>query len=270
MADNAAADQTQGTRGGFGRRTDRPPRDGERRGPRGPRGPRGKDEDKKWTPLTKLGRLVRDGKISSLEEIYSNALPIKEAGIVDHFLGSKLKEEVMKVMAVQKQTRAGQRTRFKAIVCIGDKDGHVGLGVKTASEVANAMKGAIVNAKLHLVPIRRGYWGNKIGAPHTVPTKVTGKCGSIIVRLVPAPRGTGLVAAIAPKKVLQLAGYEDLYTSSSGHTRTIGNFVRATFNACAATYGFLTPDMWAKQEIGKIPYQEHSDFLSQTDKRHRA
>jgi len=53
-----------------------------------------------------------------------------------------------------------------------------------------------------LVPVRRGYWGNKIGKPHTVPVKVTGKCGSCRMRLVPAPRGTGLVAAGAPKKVL--------------------------------------------------------------------
>jgi small subunit ribosomal protein S2e len=268
MADTAAAPApTSEAPRGFGRRRegDRPQRDGDRRGPRPPR--RGKEEEKKWTPLTKLGRLVRDGKISSLEEIYTNSLPVKEAPIVDYFLGSKLKEEVMKVMPVQKQTRAGQRTRFKAVVVIGDRNGHVGLGVKTASEVANAMKGATINAKLHLVPVRRGYWGNRLGLPHTVPTKVTGKCGSVVVRLVPAPRGTGLVAAPAPKKVLELAGIQDVYTSASGHTRTMGNFVRATFNACRATYGFLTPDQWKQREVGKVPYAEYAAFLAQTEKR---
>jgi len=76
------------------------------------------------------------------------------------------------------------------------------MGVKVAKEVQGAIKGAIMDAKLNLVPVRRGYWGNKIGKPHTVPVKVTGKCGSCRMRLVPAPRGTGLVAAGAPKKVL--------------------------------------------------------------------
>ena len=58
-----------------------------------------------------------------------------------------------------------------------------------------------MHAKLNLVPVRRGYWGNKIGNPHTIPTKVTGSSGSVRIRLVPAPRGTGLVAAPASKKV---------------------------------------------------------------------
>merc|ERR1711952_359642 len=77
-------------------------------------------------------------------------------------------DEVLKIMPVQKQTRAGQRTRFKAFVAIGDYNGHVGLGVKCSKEVATAIRGAIILAKLSIVPVRRGFWGNKIGKPHTV------------------------------------------------------------------------------------------------------
>lgn len=181
---------------------------------------------------------------------------------MDFFLGPKLKDEVMKIMPVQKQTRAGQRTRFKAFVIVGDADGHVGLGVKCSKEVATAIRGAIIQGKLSLTPVRRGYWGNMIGTPHTVPFKVTGKCGSVIVRLVPAPRGAGIVAARTSKKILQFAGIEDVYTQSKGSTKTLGNFVKATFFAIRQTYAFLTPDLWRETRLTKGPYQEFTDFLA--------
>ena len=246
------ADAAGRGRGGFGRgRGDR----GRGRG-RGRRGGR-KDEEKEWyangtesassshthlrhqrVPVTKLGRLVKDGKIKSLEEVYLFSLPIKEYQIVDSFL-PKLKDEVMKIMPVQKQTRAGQRTRFKAFVAIGDFDGHVGLGVKCAKEVATAIRGAIILAKLSVIPVRRGYWGAQLGDPHTVPSKVSGKVGSVMCRLIPAPRGTGIVAAPASKRLLQLAGVQDCYTQSKGSTATMGNFLKATF---AAVGRFLLTD----------------------------
>ena len=82
------------------------------------------------------GHLCLQGKIKSLEQIYLFSMPVKEYQIVENFLGSALKDEVMKIMPVQKQTRAGQRTRFKAFVVVGDQNGHVGLGVKCAKEVS--------------------------------------------------------------------------------------------------------------------------------------
>eukprot|EP00800_Vazella_pourtalesii_P020396 TRINITY_DN7194_c0_g1_i2.p1 TRINITY_DN7194_c0_g1~~TRINITY_DN7194_c0_g1_i2.p1 ORF type:complete len:181 (-),score=21.97 TRINITY_DN7194_c0_g1_i2:76-618(-) len=169
-------------------------------------------------------------------------------------------------MPVQKQTKAGQRTRFKAIVAIGDYKGHVGLGVKVAKEVATAIKGAITAAKLSIIPVRKGYWGNKIADPHTVPCKVTGKCGSVRVRLIPAPRGTGIVSAPIPKKLLQMAGVQDCYTSARGQTATLGNFAKATFEAICKTYSYLSPDLWKVEECGEVPYDQHHELLSKSDK----
>jgi len=209
---------------------------------------------------------VRDGKIKSLEEIFFHALPIKESQIVDHFLKAQIKDEVMKIMPVQKQTTAGQRTRFKAFVVVGDFDGHIGLGQKCAKEVATAIRGGIIDAKLTLVPVRRGFWGNKLGLPHTVPTKVTGKCGSVRVRLIPAPRGTGLVGSPVSKKLIGYAGIHDCYTSTEGNTKTMGNFLKATYDALKRTYYMLSPDLWKQTPIIKTPFQEWSDYLSADSK----
>lgn len=79
--------------------------------------------------------------------------------IIDHFFlpdncARPLADHVMKIMPVQKQTRAGQRTRFKAFVAVGDSNGHCGLGVKCAKEVASAIRGALIAAKLSLIPVR--------------------------------------------------------------------------------------------------------------------
>lgn len=168
---------------------------------------------------------------------------------------------ILQIKPVQKQTQAGQRTRFKAIVVIGDSEGHVGLGIKTSKEVATAIRAAIIIAKLSVLPIRRGYWGTNLGEPHSLPTKESGKCGSVTVRLIPAPRGTGLVASPAVKRLLQLAGVQDAYTSSAGSTKTLENTLKATFVAVGNSYGFLTPNLWKETKLIRSPLEEYGDVL---------
>merc|ERR1711988_1778007 len=158
-------------------------------------------------------------------------------------------------------TKAGQRTRFKAVVATGDGAGHVGIGIKCAKEVQIAIKGALVDAKINLVPVRRGYWGSKIGAPHTVPIKIKGKCGSCNVRMIPAPRGTGRVAALVSKKILEFAVVDDVYTSCTGQTRTRENFCRAVFECLKKSYAFLTPDLWPKTDFMASPFIKEWKFL---------
>jgi len=224
-----------------------------------------KGEEKEWVPVTKLGRLVKDGKIGSLEDIYLHSLPIKEYQIIDSFYQpGTLKDEVMKIHPVQKMTSAGQRNRFVCYVLVGDQAGHIGLGAKCAKEVATAIRGGIIAAKMNIIPVRRGYWGNRLGLPHTLPMKVHGKCGSVRVRLIPAPRGSSIVGSPTTKKMMNFAGVADVFTASTGHTRTKGNFMKATFEALKCTYGYLTPDLWAPTHFVKPPFQEFTDYLAQS------
>merc|ERR1711979_97598 len=129
-------------------------------------------------------------------------------------------------------------------------------------EVATAIRGGIIAAKMSLIPVRRGYWGNRLGLPHTVPMKVHGKCGSVRVRLIPAPRGSGVVGSPVLKKMMQFAGVSDCFSCSCGHTRSKGNFAKATFEALRATYSYLTPDLWKPKNFVKPPFQEFTDFLA--------
>jgi len=262
----------RGSRGGRGF--------GDRGGPRGRGGDRGgrggrqggrfgrRGQEEEWKPSTKLGRLVNTGKIKSFEEIFRFCFPIKEPQIVDKLVAKReegaLKEEVMKVKPVQKQTKAGQRTRFKAWVLLGDEAGHIGLGQKAHKEVQGAIKGATLDAKMNFTPIRKGYWGNKIGQPHTIPMKLTGKCGSVRCRLIPAPRGSGIVGAPTSKKVLQYAGLNDCYTQSRGATRTKGNFLYAVFNALKKSYGYLTPEFWGQPVFNLTPLENYAEELAMT------
>ena len=112
-----------GARGGFGSRGDRGGDRGRGRGRRGPRRGANKNEEKEWQPVTKLGRLVKAGKIKSMEEIYLHSLPIKEYQIVDWFL-PKLKDEVMKVSAFSRRPFRGiadHAVRNSLLICSTDQ-----------------------------------------------------------------------------------------------------------------------------------------------------
>nr|XP_055234931.1 40S ribosomal protein S2-like [Gorilla gorilla gorilla] len=140
-------------------------------------------------------------------------------------------------------------------------------GLWVGPVLCGCFSGAIILTKLSIVLVRRGYWGNKIGKPHTVPCKVTGCCSSVLVRLIPPPRGTGIVSVSVPKKLLMMAGINDCYTSAQGCTATLGNFTKATFDAIPKTYSYLTPNLWKKTVFTKSPDQEFTDHLVKTHTR---
>ena len=198
-----------------------------------------------WTPRTKLGRLVLEGKISSLEEAFAEGMKIREPEIVDMLLPN-LEEEVIHVSIVQKQTDAGEKTRFKSIVVVGNGDGYVGLGSGKADQVRTAIEKAASDARLNMTVVRRGCgsWECGCGQPHALPFETVGKSCSVTIKIIPGPRGLGLVASEIAKVILRLAGIKDCWTRSYGQTRTVPSFAYAVFDALRKTYEIVTPVDW--------------------------
>src|SRR4030042_71681 len=123
-----------------------------------------------WVPRTRLGKLIQEGKITSIDEVFLSGWKISEYQIVDALLPD-LQEEVINVNLVQKQTDAGEKSRFKAIVAVGNRDGYIGLGGGKASQVRNAIEKAAAGARLNFVPVKRGCgsWEGGWGTPHSAP-----------------------------------------------------------------------------------------------------
>ena len=190
-----------------------------------------------WVPKTRLGELVKEGLIT-LDKIFANNLIVKEKQIIDILL-PQLSESVVSISMVQQMTASGQRSRFKAVVLVGT-DGFIGVGSAKSREVGPAIRKAIDRAKLSVIPVLRGCGSKECGCGHThsVPFKVDGKCGSVKIRLIPAPQGVGLVCADKVKQVLKLAGIEDIWSKTFGDTRTSENLVKATVTALKNAHKF--------------------------------
>jgi len=199
-----------------------------------------------WVPKTQLGKQVYEGQVSSIYEIFEEGFKIKEVQIVD-VLVPGLKDEVININLVQKQTDAGESSRFTALVAVGNENGLIGVGLGKAKRVRNAIEKAIRLAKLNLHPIRMGCgsWECDCGEGHTLPFKVQGKAGSVVVKLLPGPQGLGLVAGDTAKVVLKMSGVKDCWSKSIGRTTTTNSFAFATFEALKQTMSIMTPQDWA-------------------------
>jgi len=185
-----------------------------------------------WNPKTEIGRMVKEGKIISIDQIFELGKPIIEYEVVD-FLLPNLKDEVLKVAMTQRMSDEGRKSQFRAIVIVGDGAGHLGLGSGKADETKPAIETALRDAKKNLikVPLGCGSWECGCHGKHTLPIKVVGKNGGVEVTLKPAPRGVGLAADAIVKKVLGMAGISDIWSFSRGRTRSIYNTAMATYNA---------------------------------------
>ncbi len=195
-----------------------------------------------WTPKTRIGKLVQEGKITSLKEVFIQGQRVLEPEIVDVLLPN-LQQKVLGIGLVQKQTDAGERSRFKAVVAVGDGEGYLGVGLGKANQVRTAIGKATAQAKLAVVPIRRGCgsWECGCALPHSLPFKVQGKCGSVRVEIYPGPRGLGLVGGEVVKTILGLTGIRDCWTRSFGSTNTMTSVAYAVYDALKNSYTMTTP-----------------------------
>jgi len=214
---------------------------------RGPRRNFNEPEVKVWVPKTALGKDVLAKKYSNLDEVIASGRKIMEGEITD-FLEPALGQEFVNVgqakgkfgggkrkisKPTQKVTKEGSVMSFAMISVTGNRNGVVGLGFGKARETVPSREKAVLAAKKNLIMIRRGCgdWGCFCGAGHSIPFTVTGVSGSVTVRLMPAPKGTGLVVEAELKKMLELAGIRDVWSKTFGQTKNKNNLMRAGFEA---------------------------------------
>lgn len=200
-----------------------------------------------WKPKTALGKKVKAGEIKDISEVIGKGYKILEEQIVDKLL-QNLETDLLAIgqskgkfgggkrsiwKQTQKKSSEGNKPKFATLVVAGNRNGYIGVGYGKAKETMPAREKATRQAKLNLMKIRRGCgsWECNCNEPHSIPIKVTGKSGSVEMTLMPAPKGTGLVAEKECAKILSLAGIKDIYTKTVGHTHTKLNLMYACVDA---------------------------------------
>ncbi len=184
-----------------------------------------------WDPKTDIGRKVKTGEITTLEEIRKTGKPVLEPEIIDK-LYPDLESETLQVKTTQRVTDSGKRVKFRVVKVIGDLNGHVGLGVGKSDEIKPAMDYAVKNAKKNMISVKFGCgsWEYQGNVKQSIPFKVVGKEGSTVVTLMPAPLGIGLASNDVVKKVLKMAGVKDVWSTMQGGSNTY-NIAAATIKA---------------------------------------
>ena len=121
----------------------------------------------------------------------------------------ELEDNVVTIKRVTKVVKGGRNMKFTALVVVGDKNGHVGVGLGKATEIPEAIRKGKEDAIKKLVEV-------PVDENGSVPHDLTGKFGSASVLIKRAPEGTGIIAGGPARAVLELAGYKNIRTKSLG------------------------------------------------------
>ena len=200
-----------------------------------------------WNPVTELGKKVKKGEITDIEEVFNKGYKILEAEIVDTLLPG-LEEDLLLIgqakgkfgggqrrifRQTQKKTREGNKIKFMTCAVVGNKNGFVGVGIGKSKETVPARDKSKRQARLNLMRIRRGCgsWESDARNPNSIPFAVEGKCGSVKITLMPAPPGKGLVIEKECAKILKMAGVKDIMSKTQGQTKTKLNVIAALLDA---------------------------------------
>ena len=223
----------------------------------------GKDFDREsWTPKTEIGRKIKNGEIKNIEDVFESGKKILEYEIIDSLIHN-LESEIIAIgqskgkfgggkrsiwRQTQKKTSEGNKPKFATLIAIGNKNGIIGVGLGKSKETMPAREKALRNAKLNIIKIKRGCgsWSCYCRKPHSIPFTVTGKCGSARIKLMPAPKGTGLMIESEPQKILKLAGITDVYSTAKNTTTKI-NLVYALFEALKKLSKIKVNEEYAKK-----------------------
>lgn len=200
-----------------------------------------------WKAKTVLGKAVQSGEITNISDIIATGQKILESEVVDALLPGLESEFMLAGQSkgkfgggrrrifrqTQKKTAEGNKPIFSVIAAVGNKNGYIGIGTGRSKETRPAREKATRDAKLNLMQIARGCgsWECTCGTHHSIPFKLKGRCGSVRLELLPAPRGTGLVVENDLKKILALAGIKDVWSKTSGQTGSRSNLVEACVRA---------------------------------------
>ena len=205
-----------------------------------------------WQPKTELGKRVKSREISSVDEIFEMGKPILEHEIVDALVPT-LKDDVLQISQTTRMTDSGRKFGYRAVVLVGDENGHVGVGTGKAAEAKPAIESALKYAKRNIMRIPRGCgsWECGCGTRHSLPITLKGRNGSVSVTIKPAPRGIGIAASEVVKKVLRMAGVKDAWTFSRGRTRNVYNTAMAALSALDMMNNMRFKGDWETRLAGK-------------------